>query len=271
MPSPIVELPNRPLRLRPPVGGWRTRLLGLVCVLLFGGGCVWLGVSVAPGLVGDYAVRGTALPLTTGRISDGRCHSKLFLVSCDITLSSTGPGNTGKAGARVTQDVHYLFADIHFGDYTVAVMSDPARPGWLTTDIGIDRYWNRAVTFVLMAAFSVAMAVFGLIQLVSGGPWATAARRLDGQVLVPAVLRLRGVLRQGWAVDAQPGERFRNGRLWPVGRQAEPLVVGPGNAILGVTARSGGPVVPMDAGLTWLDLTEEERRRAFASLPRPPG
>lgn len=145
---------DRPLtRLPPRGGGLRQRIWATLGVLMFAGLLVAMMVFTLPPLLSDWQVRGTAQPAEGARIVKGSCTTKLILAICDVTLMNRTPSGT------VTRSVNYAFTDVHFGDYSAAAMADPARPELVTTDLALDRLWNRTLTFlvgaVLMAGFVV--------------------------------------------------------------------------------------------------------------------
>lgn len=244
--------PQRPLTVRQPYGLWRAMLLGAFGLVLIAGGGLWLGQKMLPDLISDFGLRRTAEPVPGGRLVSGRCSSKLMLVhDCTLTLSARGKDR------EITREVHYLFADLHSGSYTVqAILGDPARPETLTTDIGMDRLWNRAITLAVTAGLIVFFA-FGILALARGGKeQRRLVRAMSGQVLQPAVLQLDVAGQGGWTV------REPNGgvREWKVAGNAAPFWLDPGrHLILGVRAAGGASPMPLDAKLRWLDLRPEER------------
>ena len=158
----MTATPDRaePLRLPPPGQGWMATfwvLFGVVALAALLGACV---LYTAPALVSDWQVRAAAEPVAEARISDGKCSSKIAIHICDLTLSLRRPTGT------VTRRVNYVFAGLHVGDFGAGPMADPARPDLITTDLGLDRLWNRTITLaVIMAA--LAAAIFGaLLSLV---------------------------------------------------------------------------------------------------------
>ncbi len=93
-------------------------------------------------------------------MSDGDCTSKLVIHICDATLTLRTPQGT------VSRHVNYLFTGMHTGDYSVEVMADPARPDLVTTDLGLDRLWNRTITLLVIASILTALVIGPVIALV---------------------------------------------------------------------------------------------------------
>ena len=53
---------------------------------------------------------------------------------------------------------------------------------------------------------------------------------------------------------------------WPVPKDAQPFVLDAAQGlVLALRPSGGGPVFPLDAGLTFVDLTAEERGRVLAA------
>lgn len=240
--------PARPIKLRPPVAAWRMHLLALICLLAAGGIIGYVGWGLAPAIIDDFQMRDRAQPVQMSRIEGGRCSSRLAIIhSCDATVVATT-----KDGV-VRSSLHHLFFDFHMGNWTARVMADPARPGVLTTDIGLDRIWHRIGTAALMAAIGL---------LVLFGPWrnmrrAAAERRrvaaLSAQGFSPVALGI-----QGWQGQVVTVIDPRGGaHQWTVPAKTTLFGVGPGQ-VLGVAA-PGGEAFPLDEKLRWANFTTHER------------
>jgi hypothetical protein len=245
--------PKRPLAVRQPYALWRGLLMGAVGVLIIAGGGLWLGQKMAPDLLGDFALRGTAQPVPGGRLVSGRCSSKLMLIhDCTLTLSVRG-----KDGV-VTREVHYLFVDPHTGSYTVEqILGDPARPETLTTDIGMDRLWNRAITLVVMAGLMLVIGLGSLVLARGGARQRRLVRALSGKVLTPAVLYLESEGQRGWTVREPSGTARHD---WKVAGNVQPFWLDRDRRLLlGVRAEGIPTAMPIDARLRWLGLAAEER------------
>jgi hypothetical protein len=255
MPAAVTlpPLPDRPLRVRIPGSNLSHRLLAGFGFLVMIGLMVASAIFVAPALITDWQIRDTARPVLASRV-DGSCRSKLFINTCSVSLSS------GKNPNVVSRDVTYVFADAHSGDYSVEVVADPQHPEWLTTDMALDKLPSRIAT---LGGFWLLMIV-GLIAVARSMLAKRSVNRTlaswDGQRLRAVPLELVSVNSStgisNWKVKA-PGETGK-GRGWALPANARPFFVGEGT-ILGVTGQQGGLVAPMDYGLTWIDLTDEER------------
>lgn len=258
----LAAFPNRPLAVRVPARTWPARVFAVFGALLFGACGIWFGISYLPGVVTDFSLRGVAQPVPTARVSNGHCTTrKGILTDCDVTLSRSIKGR-----GEVSRNVSYFFVDFHTGNYTVAVMADPARPDLLTTDMGLDYYWDRAITLAVFLAIMFGLAVASLVALFAPNKARVLERALSGRPLTPTLAIPVTIQKNLWTVRDEHNQRT----AWPVPGKAIPFGV-PGPRILAVTAPGVGGMVPLDEDLSWLDLTDEERRRLHAAANVAPG
>ncbi|KQP00426.1 hypothetical protein [Methylobacterium sp. Leaf91] len=148
------------LRLPPPSQGWGNilwTLFGLVALAGLLAACL---VYTAPPLLSDWQVRETAHPVADARVTDGKCSAKIVLHICDATL------NLRTSTGAVARRVNYVFSGFHVGDYSIRVMADPARPDLVTTDLGLDRLWNRTLTFLAITGAIAAIIVLAIAGMV---------------------------------------------------------------------------------------------------------
>lgn len=254
----LPELPARPLHVRVPPTGWGHRLLvGFGGLLLLGVTIASL-VFVAPPLLTDWQVRGAARPALAGEIDSGSCSSKLFINICDVVLSA------GKNPNVVVRKVHYVFVDAHSGDYSVAVLADPARPALLTTDLGLDRLVNRTITigifWLLMAAGGVAVLRSLLQRRRERAEMAGWSRLRLVPLRLTAFSAARGA--SSWTVQPLEGGKAR---IWAMPGKARPFLLAP-DVLLAAAGPDDRLAVPLDQDLAWIDLTEAERQALVARL-----
>jgi hypothetical protein len=157
--QPDAESP-RPLTLPPQGRDWRNTLWAVLGTLMFGAMLVAMGIYTVPNLVSDWRVRDTALPVAGGRVTDGSCSSRLMLNICDATLSVQT-----KSGV-LSRDVNYIFADLHSGSYNVTVVADPAHPELPTTDMALEKLWNRTITLLIGGGILLALTLAPIIGLI---------------------------------------------------------------------------------------------------------
>jgi hypothetical protein len=250
--------PRRPLTLHPPAAplGARigTMLAAVFCIGILIASLVW----VWPPLQSDWQVRDAARPVRGGDVS-GRCHSKLIFHICDITLRA------GTPRAPVKRDVTYMFVDLHIGDYTLTVMADPDHPDLLTSDLGLDTLINRGLSL-----FGAWIFMAAGIYLAGRSAWQSSRMRnavmaSSGQVLVGVPLTLLGLTKSRrtatWNVRDPSGATTS----WTMPAAAQPFMLGGGNAVLGIAGPDNGAAFPLDAQLTWIELTEAERAAIFGA------
>ena len=157
---PRAAVPGAAVPTLPPPGPtWRTRLYGVLGLLMFGGAFVLSLTHVLPALVTDWQVRDAAEIVEPSSVRGGHCSARLLVHICDAELSAST-----KRGAT-TREVHYVFVDTASGDYGVSVMADPARPQLLTTDLGLERLWNRTLTLLAVWALLLALAFGSALTL----------------------------------------------------------------------------------------------------------
>lgn len=251
--SPVLAaFPQRVFKLRAgrgALGGWMTALFGL---LLFGAFLVMLAIEIGPAIRDDFAVRDTARPASLVRISEGRCQSRMFLFqTCDLTLAWRDTDGSH------TRKVSYMFVEPHMGSWTANGMMDPKRPGLVTTDLGLDRLWNRVATVVGGGAFAL-LLIGGLVLA------ARRAQAKSGQVkaLSGHVLRAVPVVFDGWGEGPSWRVRDERGAVfeWPVKKSDKPFLLDEERGlVLALRDPAGGPAFPLDDRLRFVTLTQEER------------
>ncbi|SFU76100.1 hypothetical protein SAMN02799631_02163 [Methylobacterium sp. 174MFSha1.1] len=148
------------LRLPPRGHGWINTFWILFGVVALGGILVACAVYTAPAVISDWQVRATAQPAPNARVSEGKCSAKLVIHICDATL------NLPTTAGTVTRRVNYVFSGLHAGDYRVGVMADPSRPDLVTTDLGLDRLWNRTITLLAGMGAIAACIIGALLSLI---------------------------------------------------------------------------------------------------------
>ena len=252
-PAPIA-LPDRPLVVRPP--GLRLVWVAVIAVLAVS---VALAIVAPVGdIVTDLGLAGKAVPVPGGTV-DGSCSIGSLYTTCDITLIA--PRHAAPAQRR---KVNYLFAEIGVLHHTFRVLADPAQPAVLTTDLGLDRLWNRIITLVVGAVLS-ALGMMTLLLAIGGSIRMQRAtvRALSRQALRFVMLRVDGYVLGRWAVVTAGGA----GRVWHVANRARPIVMDPDRRlILGITAGDGAFAMPLDRDLRWLGLDAAERRALREAL-----
>lgn len=250
--------PARPLKIKAPISAWRAWLLGFLGFLLFGGVMVVMSIEVLPVLSTDYEVRDRAVALPKTRVESGRCQVRWFLLNdCEATLVI--PQDRGPAMRR---EVGYIFFEPSAGNRQVMPMGDPSRPELTTTDLGLERFNNRVITYAALMLVSLALCIGSLLVPAGVGRQKRALAELSGKGLNPVPARLVRA-RQDWQVTPLAGGKPSS---WTLANKGEPFVVDHrGGIVLAVTGSAGGALFPLDEKLAWLDLTDEERQRIWAA------
>ena len=254
-------LPARPLYAHPPAArvsgffgvlGW---LFGLVAL----GAMVW---AAGPDLYTDWQVRDTAAQVRGGHLASGTCHSQLVFHICDATL--TAPNRPGQP--QFERSVNFAFASFNFGDFEAMVVADPRRPELLTTDLALDHFWDRVMTLLVLVGLVLLLLGWGIVQYVR--------RRRDMRLwrtspAVPTVLRLHTITRhrtgRTWSVLGEGGAKAN----WTVSHRAAAFTLGAPARILGLRRVVDGAIMPLDAKLRWVDLSDAERAAALTSAVNP--
>jgi hypothetical protein len=248
----LAAFPRRPLVVRPgrgSLGAWLTAVAG---VLLFGGFVAMIAVDVAPAIRDDFALRGSAQVATGARITEGRCRSRMFLFqSCEITIAWRD-----KDGAK-SRTTTTMFVEPHMGSWSAVPMADPARPGLVTTDLALDRLWNRVATAAGFGVFVLALIVGLLGMAWRASRMAGGAKALSGRPLVPVAVAFRGHgTGPSWKVADEHGAVFE----WPVRKSDTPFVLDAERGlVLALRDPAGGPAFPLDEKLRFVVLTPQER------------
>lgn len=260
MPDPAAILPARPLHARPPGGGLASTIWSFAGFAMFVGFLAFLAAWVGPEIVTDWQVRDTAVPFKGARLEKGSCSSKLFVHICDADLSAPGPNG------RITRSTHFIFASFHLGDFEARVVGDPAHREWLTTDLALESFWDRVITFVVATALLTFFVVAFLWQRIKAWQSQAAWRQADVRAIPLQLVRQQKV-QNGMAWTVQTG---RGGvTQWVVPRRAKPFVLDANGRILGLARQDTGAVMPLDARLRWVDLTAPERDAALAAQIDP--
>jgi hypothetical protein len=152
---------DRPDALRlPPARDWRNTFWVFLGVAMFAAMLVAAAYYAAPALISDWRIRDAARPIAGARVSEGKCSAKVVFHICDATLVLQAP-----SGA-VTRRVNYVFTGVHVGDYSVRVLADPSQPELATTDMALDKLWNRTITLAAAMALLLALTTMPIIAAV---------------------------------------------------------------------------------------------------------
>ena len=258
-----IKLPSRPLLIkRNPFahGIWY-----FLAFLMLAGIAVFLTIWQVPGLVRDFRISQNPVTVTNGDI-DGECSTRKGITDCDAHLTYSYNGQD------YDTNVSMMFLDFNTGDYLVDVVISGDKPELATLSLGLDMLWNRIAVFAIFAGIC---AVSGLVLLAQSMQFAANNSRLrqaGAMTLVPVdiagIKKGRGGSLVSY-IDHLKGPKSKRTSFTRLARDEEPLIVADdqGN-LVGVAVlhdRATRPVL-LDAELTRLDLTTDERRAMLASI-----
>jgi len=230
-------------------------LFALLMLALAGGAAAWMG----PDILKDLEIRKDLVIPQQARITEGRCKTKLVLVTCDAKLAYS-------VGARrYTTSVDLFFIDVHFGDYSAGVVRSASKPELATLDIGLDKLWNRIGTLLVIAGFFLAVAGVLVIRALQAARLKRIARTTDD--LTPLAVTV-GAVAKSWfgknvACSYEAGGR-RHKFSERLRKSEEPFLLGGSWALAVPPANSPTPIL-VDEALSRLDLTDAERRTLYAA------
>jgi hypothetical protein len=264
-----ITFPMRPMKVSPPDSGIFSQFSAVLWAAIVACGALMIVVPPIPDLVSDFAIRNAARPLAGATIEHGECRVHLLLISCEATLLARRQGLP-----ELRRKVDYWFFDFHSGNYTTEVMADPSQPEKMTTDLALDKLWNRTVTLLLLGPLfllSGLVIVKYLFRTVRARR--AVVRALSNQVLRPTILRLDSRNKDTWMVSSLTDTGAGKSCEWVT--KGMPIFMDPSqNLVLGVTAGDGTACMPLDAALSWIDLTDVERtqlRERLGPERLPPG
>jgi hypothetical protein len=263
-----LQLPGRPIKI---AGGGDRRgktgvfwsLIVLACATAF---AVWQG----PGLMRDLTINADPLVVSDGNVLDGRCSNKLTFTLC------TGELAYSLDGQDYASKVSMAFVDFQLGDYETAITVARSNPALATMSIGIDKIWNRLITFAVivfgLAAIAIKLFVDARRVKRSNLQLGEPARLSVVPVDVKSVTKVRRevVVRYDYMPDT-PGEAKQRHNLTSFTKDQDFLTApGPQGKNVGLAVKHPAAPIPvlLDLALERLDLTPDERRAALASIGR---
>jgi hypothetical protein len=108
-----------------------------------------LGWYEGPLLLRDFGIASEVEAAREAKLVNGRCKSRLIIFFCDLTVDQKLADGTHKT------ELNYLFIDVPFSDHSVRLLSPKADRSIVTSDLGQDALWNRALTLAGMLVFCV--------------------------------------------------------------------------------------------------------------------
>jgi hypothetical protein len=130
-------------KLMTTIRGLLGQVLSGLLIMALGGFCAWY---FGPLLIRDFGIGANVEPAGQARVVDGRCKAKLIVYWCDIKVDYTYSG----IGRR--SELYYLFVDLPMADHSIRLLSGKADRSVVTSDIGQQMLWNRAITLGVFLA-----------------------------------------------------------------------------------------------------------------------
>lgn len=259
-----IKLPSRPLSLKRGVISVPAAYYFSVPVLLVI--TIVMLVAEGPGVVRDYKISQNPLEIENGDIS-GSCKTrKAIFTTCKADLSYD------YAGVSYKKDVEVMFVDLHSGDYETGLVISAKNPELATISLGLDMLWNRIITlgvFVFLLGFGSLAMLFTLVrmlrvrlQLRNPAPLTVIP------VALTAVAEKRSRLFVTYA-DTVRDDKTKRQSFTHLERGRIPVVIGnTGKQDVALAVLHGNSALPvlLDDQLERIDLTEQERAEALASL-----
>jgi hypothetical protein len=247
-------LPRRGIAVRPPSADL-DGAFGLIVLLLVSliGLVAWLG----PDIAADWRTRsGGTVAALDASIKAGGCRTWLGAFRfCKVTVAAEGD-----SGVRT-----FWYAFLGWpGEQRMEVRRAQADPSRVTTTVGLDNLYSRAITLLLLAATILSGVGIAASMLRKSLAARRAFTDLSGQPLMPVIVEIERnnrlpPRRRLWVyLYDDGGKRERALAEWPTTRR--PLFTSPDEKwALALTGLQGGTPMLLDAGLTSLDLTQAEK------------
>ncbi|WP_156170608.1 hypothetical protein [Luteimonas sp. FCS-9] len=261
-------LPQRDLRFtRNALGMGGGFLLALLAFVVAGAIAWWQ----LPGLLQDQQIRSNPLELEDYDLRDGRCTTrKAVFTDCEADVAYEVDG------VAYEKHISLLFVSFSRGDYATSLVVAADDPSKAALSIGLERFWNRVVFFLVLFGIFAALGVVAIVTRLRNGRVNGAARQPQRWIPEPVEIKAAQASFGGtvvtYAYGKLPGRAAGKQNVRFAKREAPLLVDTPDGETqaLAVRPAAGGVPLLLDAGLRRIDLTEAEREAAFAVLGASP-
>jgi hypothetical protein len=268
LPEISAALPDRPIRVRPPavVGvsssiGVFAMLFGLVAAVLW-----WLG----PDLLADWRIGRDVVEAREAALGDASCRKRIIVFTvCDVTFREAVVGTD-----TADRTLWYLFIGTA-GTEPVTLMRDRAavhpRPMVVTTNVGLAKFHLRLLTLALIVGVLGLCIVVSAQMLLAGARMRRMLLDLSGQKLSALVVGMEGNIpvatrRRRWTYTYKDGSGATQRVFLELRSRLDPLFVSPDRKrALALQGPHGGVPLLLDAQLSSLDLSEQEKEAFFAA------
>ena len=100
------------------------------------------------------------MPVSDMQITEARCRTKVFVISfCDIKAQGLPQGEKHKFAYLILGSM---------GGESVSLLRSQEHTEIVTSNIGIDYFWNRVATFVVFVGLLAALVIGGIIGILRG-------------------------------------------------------------------------------------------------------
>lgn len=265
--SPDVSLPNRPIQVSPKAVA-RPRLGIFATIVLFTLG-VGLTIWQAPGIWRDMQLKSNGVHTNEFRIESGDCTTRnVVFTSCDAHFYFVPEAAEEIYEAKAD----FMFLDWGSEDYLVDVVYAPDDPAKATLSLGVDKLWNRALTWGAFAVLLIGGGVIMVFQFVRTASDRRALREPGLLGTVPVEIKNIAQSRNATFITyarKTTGKRLNRNHFTKLAKGQEALIMqGADGKPFGLAVTHPGTTTPvlLDQGLTHIDLTDAERAEFFAQL-----
>jgi hypothetical protein len=128
-------------------------IFGAIFFPLCGAYLIWLH---APLLIRDFGIAGSLAGAKRFHLIDANCRARLVFYSCAV--------KAGEFSGNSTHEVKfdYMFFDLPLAKHSVSLLEQQSTPYLITTDLGQETLWNRALTlsFIGLLCFFLPIILF---------------------------------------------------------------------------------------------------------------
>jgi len=253
----LSAFPRRPLRILR-TGVPSAIFLGFLALFMLALG-VGMAVWMAPGILRDLEIGKNPVEEPQARISNGKCRTKLVLVSCEASIAYA------VAGKRYASSVEFSFVDVHFGSYTANVVRSADKPELATLDIGLEMMWNRIGTLIGFLVLFVGGAGALMLNALRNMRLKSIARTTDR--LTPVAVGVTQIAKN-WLGKNVTCSYAGTGRVRKFAERMrkteEPFFLNASQALAVLPGDSTMPIL-VDEALSRIDLTDAERHALYAA------
>ncbi|HKU97556.1 MAG TPA: hypothetical protein VJR58_19865 [Vineibacter sp.] len=256
----LSAFPRRPMRILR-TGVPSVIFLGFLALFVLALG-VGMAVWMTPGILRDLEIGKNPVEEPQARISNGKCRSKLVLVTCEANIAYA------VAGKRYATHVEFSFVDVHFGDYTANVVRSATKPELATLDIGLEAMWNRIGTLIGFLALFLGGAVALALNAVRNMRLKAIAKSTDR--LTPVIVGVTQIAKNMFGKNvtcAYAGTGRVRKFAERLRKTEEPFFLSANQALAVLPGDATTPIL-VDEALSRLDLTDAERHALYAARQR---